>query len=139
MRVYDTRAQIVGVGYVQAPSILIPFERRFPRTDEAGFLEVIILWGVIRIPIILFGYVVYPIRKYRPYLYSRSHDEEPDFFCAPENAASVNAIVLEQIKTADMERELAAELRHMEMLKRAKMKRFILAMKGGGSQAAEPG
>ncbi|AEQ50902.1 hypothetical protein KKY_863 [Pelagibacterium halotolerans B2] len=38
-----------------------------------------------------------------------------------------------------MERELAAELRHMEMLKRAKMKRFILAMKGGGSQAAEPG
>ena len=132
MRAYDTRAQIVGVGYVLALGILIPFERRFPRLDEVGLPEVIILWGIIIVPIVLFGYVVYPYRKTRPFLYSRSHDTEPDFFCRPEHVAAANAMVLEQIKSADMGHELAAELRHMEMLKRTKMKRFILAMKAAG-------
>lgn len=132
MRAYDTRAQIVGVGYVLALGILIPFERRFPRLDDVGLPEVIILWGVIIVPIVLFGYVVYPLRKYRPFLYARSYDKEPDFFCPPDKVAAVNAAVLEQVQSADIRQELAAELRHMEMLKRTKMKRFILAMKAAG-------
>lgn len=132
MRAYDTRAQIVGVGYVLALGILIPFERRFPRPEDIAWPEVLILWGVIIIPIILFGYVVYPLRKYRPFLYSHSYDKEPDFFCTPENVTSVNLMVLDQARSADIEAEFAAELRHMEMLKRTKMKRFIRAMKGAG-------
>jgi len=130
MRAYDTRAQIVGVGYVLALGILIPFERRFPRPEDIGWFEVIIVWGVIMVPIFLFGYVVYPLRKYRPFLYSHSYDQEPDFFCPPDNVAAVNSLVLEQARAADMEHELAAEFRHMEMLKRTKRNRFIRAMKG---------
>lgn len=129
MRAYDTRAQIVGVGYVLTLGILIPFERRFPRPEDVGWAEVIILWGVIIIPIVLFGYVVYPYRRHRPLLYSHAYDEEPDFFCPPENAPSVTQQVLQQASSADMEHELAAELRHVEMLKRTKMNRFVWAMK----------
>lgn len=130
MRAYDTRAQIVGVGYILALGMLIAFESRFPKSEVVIWLDVLVVWVIIMAPVFLFGFVIYPLRKYRPFLYSRTYDDEPNFFCAPKDVASVNSIILEQAKSSNIEHELAAELRHMEMLKRTKMIRFIRAMKG---------
>lgn len=66
VRAYDTKAQIVGVGYAFALGIVANTETWFPKAGDNTLLAVLVFWCIVMTPLILFGYVLYPSRKTAP-------------------------------------------------------------------------
>ncbi len=62
VRAYDTRAQIVGVGYVFALRIVGEVDGLLPETTLET-IGVAVAWFVVILPVVLFGYVLVPTRK----------------------------------------------------------------------------
>ena len=62
VRAYDTKAQIVGVGYIFALGIVGRFEALLPKASELNILTLSVACAAI-LPILLFGFVLYPSRK----------------------------------------------------------------------------
>jgi|GEM_PF-5647216 len=61
-RADDTKAQIVGVGFILALGVIGKFEGLLPRASELNLLTISVASSVI-LPIFLFGFVLYPTRK----------------------------------------------------------------------------
>lgn len=70
VRAYDTKAQIVGIGYIFALEIVFQFAAKIDLATSLTPAEVILAWTFIVVPIILFGAVLYPTRKIVPSLQS---------------------------------------------------------------------
>ncbi len=68
VRAYDTKAQIVGVGYIFAIGIIINLGARIANMPEMGVVTITLAWLVFISPIVLFGAVLYPSRKVAPRL-----------------------------------------------------------------------
>ena len=62
VRSYDTKGQIVGVGYVLALNLVLHFDGLLPTRAMIGPLFIVVVWGVVILPILQFGHVVYPSR-----------------------------------------------------------------------------
>ena len=63
VRSYDTKAQIVGVGYIFALNVIGQISAQIPTHAAADIFTIIVAWSIVIMPIILFGYVLYPVRK----------------------------------------------------------------------------
>jgi len=63
VRSYDTKAQIVGVGYILALNVVLHFGDLLPTRAPLGPLFYAVVWGIVIMPILLFGQVLYPSRK----------------------------------------------------------------------------
>ena len=66
VRSYDTKAQIVGIGYIFALGIVGGLGDRLPDADELDAIAILIGWVFVILPILFFGSVLYPTRKPRP-------------------------------------------------------------------------
>jgi hypothetical protein len=66
VRGYDTKAQIVGIGYTFTLNIVANAGQSFPRAAEGGLLALLLFWGVVMAPLFLFGAVLYPSRRLAP-------------------------------------------------------------------------
>lgn len=66
VRSYDTKAQIIGVGYVFTLGIVGRLGKIPPDREAFGVFLVIVSWGVVSLPILLFGYVLHPTRMTAP-------------------------------------------------------------------------
>jgi hypothetical protein len=62
VRSYDSKAQIVGVGYILALNLVLHFGDLLPTRAPLGPLFFAVVWGVILMPILQFGQVLYPSR-----------------------------------------------------------------------------
>ena len=62
VRSYDTKAQIVGVGYILALNLILHFGDLLPTHARLGPLFFAAVWGVVILPIVQFGHVLYPSR-----------------------------------------------------------------------------
>lgn len=58
VRAYDTKAQIVGVGYIFALGIVSEINEVLPTTPGNPIVFVLLSWGVILFPIFHFGHVL---------------------------------------------------------------------------------
>ncbi len=63
VRSYDTKAQIVGVGYILALNLVLHFGDLLPTRAPLGPLFFAVVWGVVIMPILQFGQVLYPSRR----------------------------------------------------------------------------
>ena len=68
VRAYDTKAQIVGVGFIFSIGIITGFGERLPAMADASALLVAVFWIFAIGPVVLFGMVLYPSRSIAPYL-----------------------------------------------------------------------
>ncbi len=66
VRAYDTKAQIVGVGYIFALGIVSQVDELLPTPSSIGHAELLAIWFVVIAPILLFGNVLSPKRKTVP-------------------------------------------------------------------------
>ena len=66
VRAYDTKAQIVGVGYAFALGIVGATKDWLPAAGGGSVLSVLVFWLVVMAPLVLFGFVLYPSRKTAP-------------------------------------------------------------------------
>jgi hypothetical protein len=62
VRAYDTKAQIVGVGYILALNVVLRFGDLLPNSAPIGPLFFAAVWLIVIMPIIQFGMVLYPSR-----------------------------------------------------------------------------
>ena len=63
VRAYDTKAQILGVGYILALNLVLHFDDLLPARGPIGPLFIAVVWGIVLLPILQFGLVLYPTRK----------------------------------------------------------------------------
>ncbi len=130
VRAYDTKAQIVGVGYIFALGIVMQINTLLPELQGPPLGAILVSWFVVMVPILLFGYVLYPTRKTAPsisrdlvlryviYVESRRHATVEDLRAALESCDEIDEYCFESMKVA--------ELRDL------KRRRFLRAMFAAG-------
>lgn len=114
VRSYDTKAQILGIGYIFALGVIGRIGDQIPSTTDMSIVTIIVAWLFVVFPILLFGYVLYPSRhkivaKRGPVLdgvttYLYVNDEAPMAYTALKNALTnsnpVNELVYEFLEVS---------------------------------------
>ena len=132
IRSYDTKAQIVGIGYIFALNIIGGFEKRFDKVESVDFLFVLVSWGVVIVPIVMFGSVLYPSRKMAPDLENEvKSTAEGLLYIDPGKGRSVDDL-LDASERCDPRGEVAFELLKVSHLRDLKRKRFLRALFAAG-------
>lgn len=132
VKAYDTKAQIVGVGYIFALNIIFQLAKLLPHGDnEINLLFVIIAWSVMIFPIALFGFVLHPTRKTVKHLKSQSSKVVRSLYLEPECYVDLQDYI-EKTKNANLKDELAFELFKVSSLRELKRNRFLRALFAAG-------
>jgi hypothetical protein len=125
-RSYDNKAQIVGVGYMLALGLVLHFGDLLPRRAPLGPLFFAVVWGVIILPILQFGQVLYPSRsRAEKELLPKTScaSERPVFYVEPDAFADVKDFVQQALKS-DWTSVLSAELLKTSRNRLIKQTRF---------------
>ena len=127
-RAYDTKAQIVGVGYAFALGIVAGTTNWFPKSTANQLMPVLVFWGVIMTPLVLFGSVLYPTRKTAPKLASTTlQPVEHILYVDPEKHHTLESIRASAEKCEPVN-EIIYELLKTSGLRELKRNRFIRAL-----------
>ena len=127
VRAYDTKAQIVGVGYIFAIGIIINLGARIANMPEMGVVTIFLAWLVFIFPIVLFGAVLYPSRKVAPRLGEQGSLAHRTFYVEPEHIHDVDAY-LAAVEASDPKKEIAYEIVKIAGLREIKRRRFLRAL-----------
>ena len=126
VRSYDTKAQIVGVGYILALNLVLHFGDLLPARAPLGPLFYAVVWGVVIMPILLFGQVIYPsrTRAEKDLLAKTSFgSEQRVYYVDPDLFSGVGHLVQQALKS-DWTSVLAAELLKTSRVRIIKQARF---------------
>ena len=130
VRAYDTKAQIVGIGYIFTLNVIGQISAQLPAQAAANTVTIVVAWTIVIMPIVLFGYVLYPVRKSVVDMDGNKESEHMLFF-HPESYNSPAALV-DAASNCDPQYEIAYELLKMSELRESKRKRFISGLVGAG-------
>ncbi len=96
-RSYDNKAQIVGVGYILALNLVLRFGDLLPTHAPIGPLFYAVVWGIVIMPILQFGQVLYPsrTRAEREFNGKTSHGSKapPVYYVDPDYFADVRDLM----------------------------------------------
>lgn len=126
VRSYDNKAQIVGVGYILALNLVLHFGDLLPTRAPLGPLFFAVVWGVVIMPILLFGQVLYPSRRRaeKELLAKTSGGSEQGvYYVNPDIFADLRDFV-QQAFRSDWTSVLAAELLNTSRVRTIKQARF---------------
>lgn len=128
VRAYDTKAQIVGIGYTFAINIVARVVPEFPLAAADALWPVLVFWGLVMVPLFLFGYVLYPSRRIAPRV-ARDGGAPLRQVLYVETARHGSVEALEEAaRGADWLRELSFEILKVSRLRELKRGRFIRAL-----------
>lgn len=131
VRAYDTKAQIVGVGYIFALGVITRFETLVPKSDDVDILRVVLAWLIVVTPIVLFGIVLYPTRRTAPKVVD-GKDVKHVLYVRAETYGTV-ASLRNAAASASYSDELAFEVLSVSKLRDLKRKRFLRALFAAGA------
>ena len=125
VRSYDTKAQIVGVGYILALNLVLHFGDLLPTRAPLGPLFFAVVWGVVIMPILLFGQVLYPSRRRaeKELVAKTSGGEQSVFYVDPDTFSDLRDFVQQALRS-DWTSELASELLKTSRVRIIKQVRF---------------
>ncbi len=128
VRSYDTKSQIVSVGYLFALGVIGRFDVGLQSSSETNTVTVLAFWFVVVLPIVVFGYVMHPTRGSAPDL-EQGYDERPRriLFVEPDTFKSVQDLKA-TVSRADLTEELCYELLKISRLGELKRKRFVFGL-----------
>lgn len=124
IRSYDTKAQIVGVGYIFAIDIIQRFVRATPNTEAVIQIEQVrflITWILVFVPIIMFARVLYPSRG------TMNLSAKHTFYVPAAHHMTV-AQFKEEVTGCDWLEEMSAEIIKVSRLRDLKRRRFVAAL-----------
>ncbi|MEL7489824.1 MAG: hypothetical protein AAGJ73_03825 [Pseudomonadota bacterium] len=124
IRSFDTKAQIVGVGYIFAIDIIQRFVRAAPNKEAVIQVEQVrflITWILVFVPIMMFARVLYPSRGTMEL--SARHT-----FYIPSAHQMTVAQFKEEVAECDWLEEVAAEIIKVSRLRDLKRRRFLSAL-----------
>jgi len=129
VRAYDTKAQIVGVGYIFALNVIGDIGQMTDNPGSGDIVTIVIAWVLVILPITLFGYVLYPVRKSTK---AETSDGLAHFFYLhPERYGSAKGLIA-AAEHCDPVDEIAHELLQLALLRESKRKRFVTALSSAG-------
>ncbi|WP_108883424.1 hypothetical protein [Anderseniella sp. Alg231-50] len=131
VRAYDTKAQIVGVGYIFALRVVFGLGELLPQAERSDILLVVVGWTIVILPILLFGFVLYPTRKSAAELASLDGRSRGLLYFSPGRHASIKSY-LDELGQADATVERTRELFIVTELRELKRKRFLRALFAAG-------
>lgn len=132
VRGYDTKAQIVGIGYTFAINIVANASDAFPDTEGSTLVPVFIFWGIVMLPLVLFGLVLFPSRKIAPKV-AGATDLELQRTLYVETARHQSVEALERAaRASNWMHEMAFEILKVSKLRELKRARFIRALFAAG-------
>ena len=130
-RAYDNKAQIVGAGYILALNLVLRFGDLLPTHATIGPLFYAVVWGIVIMPILQFGQVLYPsrTRAEKELTGKTSGSNVPHiYYVDPDSFANVRDLV-NQALTSDWTSVLAAELlktSRSRIIKQARFRRGLM-------------
>ena len=124
---YDIKSQIVGVGYIFAINVVFTLGAKIPGQVEMNFLTVALAWGVIILPVILFGTVLYPTRKFAPKIDNSLPSDDHLFYISSDEVKDV-AEHLSRVQNSDLKLEMTYEILKLSGLRDMKRRRFLRAL-----------
>ena len=127
VRAYDTKAQIVGVGFIFTIGVITNIGARLPNQHDFNTLLLILVWILAIGPIILFGVVLYPSRSIAPILGDEAEDVRHNYYVATAIQKDLS-IYLRNIEACNWNREIAYEIMKVSNLRDKKRNRFIRAL-----------
>ena len=131
VRAYDTKAQILGVGYILALGLVLHFDDLLPGHGPIGPLFIAVVWGIVLLPILQFGQVLYPsrTRAEKDFLKKTSDcSDQRIYYVDPDFFTSVGDLVHKAL-TSDWTTVLAAELlktSRVRAIKQARVRRALM-------------
>ncbi len=127
VRAYDTKAQIVGVGYAIALGVVGRFETLLPKASELNLFNLLVACVAI-LPLLLFGFVLHPSRRTVKKLAKQSEaTPEHVHYVDPTKLGSVEAL-REAVDRCDPINEVSVELLKVSQLREVKRRRFLRAL-----------
>ena len=127
IRTYDTKAQIVGIGFIFTIGTITKLTHLELLESQSGVLLLVLSWALIMIPLISFVSVLYPTRKIAPSILRGRKEVQALFYLHPNEVKSLNEYV-KQLDEINVKRELAYELMKVSVLRELKRKRFLRAI-----------
>ena len=124
---YDTKSQIVGVGYIFAINVVFAVGAKIPGQLELTLITVVLAWGIIILPILLFGHVLYPTRRFAPRLDKSSSSADHVFYVRSEDVRDVTEH-LSRVQDSDLKFEISYEILKLSGLRDLKRVRFLRAL-----------
>lgn len=131
VRAYDTKAQIVGVGFIFSIGVIADIGARLPSQPEFTTLFLIFAWILAIGPIILFGVVLYPSRSIAPVIGDDAEDIHQNYYVATAVQRDLSNY-LKNIEICDWKQEIAYEIMKLSNLRDLKRHRFIRALCAAG-------
>ncbi|WP_415891081.1 hypothetical protein ACMXYV_07135 [Neptuniibacter sp. SY11_33] len=129
VRSFDTKAQIVGVGYIFTAGLIHTIGSTLPQRDDyiSSILAIILSWGLVIGPIILFGAVLYPTRNTAPKV-GEEHSKVLKLFFTDSEHSESTGHYLKALESSDLRVELTYELLKVSGLRNLKRNRFLRAL-----------
>ena len=131
IRAYDTKAQIVGVGFIFTIGVITNIGARLPNQPEFTTLMLILVWILAIGPIILFGVVLHPSRSSSPIIGDEAEDVRHNYYVATAEQRDLTTY-LRNIEVCDWQQEIAYEIMKVSNLRDLKRNRFIRALYASG-------
>ena len=128
VRAYDTKAQIVGIGYTFALNIVAAVVGGLPGAGTDGLPFVIVFWAVVMAPLFFFGYVLYPSRRTAPTVSDSAEMGVERVLYVQTARHRTVADLRAAVSKVDWTTELAYELLKVSKLREQKRLRFITAL-----------
>ena len=127
IRGYDTKAQIVGIGYIFSMGIIGSIGDMNSSPQSIDSFAIFIAWLLVIVPIVLFGAVLYPSRKRAPFIGAKEKEIKQLFYAISYRSKSVQDY-MNDIQNADFVLELSYELMKLTALRDLKRARFLRAL-----------
>jgi hypothetical protein len=127
IRAYDTKAQIVGIGFIFSIGVLSNLLGKIDIVRDFDLPYLIVGFLVLIGPVILFGAVLFPSRIIAPSTGTPTNEVTYCYYYRSDKSGSLQDFI-EKADHADWKTEIAYELIKVSLLRELKRKRFILAL-----------
>jgi hypothetical protein len=132
VRSYDTKAQIVGVGYIFSLGIVGQISALLDRETQIDAIGILISWAVVVMPILFFGYVLYPTRKTTSYSEAtKHHNIQHVLYLDPTKKKTIAEVRQASLAAVSLD-ELSFELLMVSTLREIKRRRFLRGLFASG-------
>lgn len=125
IRTYDTKAQIMGIGFIFTIGMIAKFINI--DSEQLNDIKTIIIMFLVLSPIVLFASVLYPTRKLAPSILRNRKNVKAVYYPNPKVINSVDSFI-NQLDDINIKDELAYELLKVSVLRDLKRKRFLRAL-----------
>lgn len=127
VRSYDTKAQIMGIGFIFSLGVIFNILEGFDTTRSLGWFQLFAAFVLAIGPVVLYGAVLYPSRRLFRSIKTPELGIQNTYYHVPGDRPSVEDY-LDKARTTNWEHEIAFEIVKVSSLRDVKRKRFIRAL-----------